>query len=166
MRRILAIAIVALLAGCGGEPEREAPAEGRQRTTPVVNQAELDRVPPEASPTPAPAPTPAEAGTIAQVPDAWRGTWAGEGGNCAAGSDLRLQVAPDRLLFFEAEAVATRIERLSEREIQLDLSFSGEGQSWTKRNVLALGDDGDALVRSEDGMPTVRYRRCPVGAAE
>lgn len=162
--RMAAIGVALLLAGCGGDAEREAPVERQQRTTPVVNQAEMDVVPMQTpTPTPTPSITPADPGTIAAVPTAWRGVWAGEGGGCAPGAEQRLQVAPDRLIFFEAEAVATRIERLSEREVALDLRFSGEGQSWDKRNVLTLGEDAGTLVRSEGGAPAVRYRRCPVG---
>lgn len=174
MIRPLAIAACVMLSACGGNEEQSQnvtiPVPEREDTSPIIeNQAALDVVPPMANDaTPAPTPTPSAEpdrvnadGSLAEMPSAWRGRWAGQGGSCADSSDRRLDMAANRLTFYESVATPTRIERLSERELQLDLAFTGEGESWTRRSLLVIGENGRTMRRSEDGTPLITYTKCP-----
>ncbi|HCB76075.1 MAG TPA: hypothetical protein DEP91_07845, partial [Sphingomonas bacterium] len=79
---------------------------------------------------------------------------------CARSATLRLRVAADRLVFYEAEGLASEIERRAPREIALKLAMSGEGEAWDRRAVLTLSEDGERLTRTEAGMDAVTYTRC------
>lgn len=154
-----AIALTLLLAACGSAGED--------------SEANLSVAVPEASPTPEPAPqasetpeaaptlieTPAVSGAIDAIPIEWQGVWAGRDG-CARSATMRLRVGPDRLIFYEAEGVASEIERRAPRELALKLAMSGEGETWERRAVLSLSEDGERLTRTEAGMDAVTYTRC------
>ncbi|GAA0727969.1 hypothetical protein [Sphingomonas japonica] len=185
MIRSLAIPACLALAACGGTAPEEPPvpeptaqpdsaqpqSTTQQGTSPIIeNQAALDFVPPmanDAAPAPAPSAEPDRVnadGSLAAIPAAWRGRWAGQGGSCADSSDRRLDIEADRLTFYESVAVPQRIERVSERELQLDLSFTGEGQTWQRRTMLVIGDDGRTMRRSEKDTPLITYTKCPDGS--
>lgn len=163
----LALAPMLFLAACGSAGEDSQ------------SNVSVD-VPPVATPSPTPDPEPsatpeavqtgaaandadaAEApqiGPIDAIPVEWRGTWAGRDG-CARSATMRVQVAADRLMFYESEGKASEIERRTPREVALKLAMSGEGEEWTRRATLTLSEDGERLTRTEAGTDPVTYTRC------
>lgn len=156
MRRAAA-ALTLLLAACGSAGED--------------SEANVSVAVPEASPTPEPVPTEtpiaeptaaetsALTGAIDAIPVEWQGVWAGRDG-CTRSATMRLRVAADRLIFYEAEGLASEIERRAPREIALKLAMSGEGETWDRRAVLSLSEDGERLTRTEAGLDAVTYTRC------
>lgn len=158
MRRA-AVALTLLLAACGSPEE-----DGESNLSVAVPEASPTPEPsPDATETPeaAPAPieTPAATGALTAIPIEWRGVWAGRDG-CGRSATMRLSVAADRLVFYEAEGLASEIERRAPREIALKLAMSGEGEEWTRRAVLSLSEDGERLTRTEAGTDAVTYTRC------
>lgn len=152
----LTIAAALCLVACGraGEDSERNVAVATPAASPTPAST------PEPDETPEPEATPAAAtGPIEAIPVEWQGTWAGRDG-CARSATMRLRVASDRLVFYEAEGVAREIERRAPREIALKLAMSGEGEAWERRAVLTLSEDGERLTRTEAGMDPVTYTRC------
>ena len=155
----LALALTLLLSACGSVGEDSeanvavAVPEASSTTAPVPEPTESLEA------TPSPAETPVVTGALTAIPVEWQGVWAGRDG-CARSATMRLRVAADRLVFYEAEGVASEIERRAPREIALKLAMSGEGEAWDRRAVLTLSEDGERLTRAEAGMDAVTYTRC------
>ncbi|WP_294267256.1 hypothetical protein [uncultured Sphingomonas sp.] len=154
-----ALALALLLAACGSAGE-----DSESNLSVAVPGASPTSEPvPEATETPAtersPTETPVVTGALTAIPVEWQGVWAGRDG-CARSATMRLRVAPDRLIFYEAEGLASEIERRAPREIALKLAMSGEGEAWDRRAVLTLSEDGERLTRTEAGMDAVTYTRC------
>ncbi|WP_448503002.1 hypothetical protein [Sphingomonas sp.] len=160
-----ALAPALLLAACGSGRE-EAPA-------PEPTPAEREMVPTATiPPPPAPAPDPAPANRTAAVipgeqgermetmPLAMHGVWAGEGTRCARSSDLRLEIARDRLTFYESVAKPVAITRGAGQSIEAELELSGEGETWRERQTFTLSEGGRRLVRSMADGRSVTYARC------
>ncbi|MBB5697482.1 hypothetical protein [Sphingomonas yantingensis] len=154
-----AVALSLLLAACGSAGDDSesnlsvAVPEASPTSEPVTEPAETP------APEPSPMETPAATGALTAIPVEWQGVWAGRDG-CARSATMRLSVVPDRLVFYEAEGVASEIERRAPREIALKLAMSGEGEAWERRAVLTLSEDGERLTRAEAGMDAVTYTRC------
>lgn len=167
MTKRLTLAACLLLAACGdAEPEQNVSIEVPAPATPSPQPSPEPTPSSEPTPTPTPTATPeadetaAATGVVDAIPQPWRGTWSGGRGSCDRGSELRLVVGADRLTFYESEGEANRIERLTEREVQVDLTMTGEGETWNRRVTLSLSDDRQRLTRSEAGMPAVTYTKC------
>lgn len=160
MKRLM-LAPTLFLAACGSAGE-----DSEANVTVAVPEAMPS---PEAEPAPAQTPDPqasptevaAATGSIDAIPPEWRGTWAGRDG-CARSATMRVRVAGDRLTFYESEGVASEIERRTPREIAMKLAMSGEGETWERRAVLTLSEDGERLTRTEAGTDPVTYTRCAV----
>ncbi len=154
-----ALALTLLLAACGsaGDDSESNLSVAVPEASPTTEPA------PEATETPAiepsPTETPVATGALTTIPVEWQGVWAGRDG-CARSATMRLRVASDRLIFYEAEGLASEIERRAPREIALKLAMSGEGEAWDRRAVLTLSEDGERLTRTEAGMDAVTYTRC------
>jgi hypothetical protein len=155
----LAVALTLLLAACGsaGEDSEANVSVAVPEASPTPEPSPEATETPEAAPTPTE--TPAATGALDAIPVEWRGVWAGRDG-CARSATMRLTVAADRLVFYEAEGLASEIERRAPREIALKLAMSGEGETWDRRAVLTLSEDGERLTRTEAGMDAVTYTRC------
>lgn len=154
-----AVALTLLLAACGSAGEDS----DSNLSVAVPEAPPTPESSPEATETPEAAPTPIETsaatGALTAIPVEWRGVWAGRDG-CARSATMRLDVAADRLVFYEAEGLASEIERRAPREIALKLAMSGEGEAWDRRAVLTLSEDGERLTRTEAGTDAVTYTRC------
>lgn len=131
---------------------------------------------PAPTPAPAPAPTPAPApegpadeadAPNALIPVALRGRWGLTPADCTSTrGDAKglLRVTRDTLRFYESRATLGRITERDRSRIMAEFSFTGEGQTWTRRVLLDGQDRGRTLVRREygaDAMPgALRYRKC------
>jgi len=70
-----------------------------------------------------------------------------------------LVVGPSEIRFYESRAVPLQDAQTGTDSISGDFSFTGEGQTWTKFEALAL--KGQELVRTESNpMASFTYARC------
>lgn len=151
-RSLLMIAGLALVA-CGGEPSGEAP--------------EADASPTAAPAPVASAPTPPPA-TAATIPARFIGVWDAETGTCNPASDLRLEIAPRSIGFYESLGTVTAVTESRDGSVVIGLAMEGEGDKWDQTIKLDLirsggtewllslpGPDSDVMVRP------LRLKRCP-----
>ena len=98
----------------------------------------------------------------AAIPAALHGRWGMAPADCTStGGDAKglLVVSSDGLRFYESRATPVSNVELSNDSIRADFAFTGEGQTWTKFQTLALEDD--RLVRTESSpMASFTYVRC------
>jgi hypothetical protein len=165
-RSLAPLALALLLAACGSGRE-EAPAP-----EPTPAATERDVVPTATIPPPPLAPDPAPTNQttttipgargerMQAMPVAMHGVWAGEGTRCARSSDLRLEIAGDRLTFYESVAKPVAITRGEGSSIDVQLELSGEGDTWRERQTFTLSGDGQRLVRAMADGRSVTYARC------
>ena len=162
--RIVAFALA--LAACGGsdlvadEAENtaglpsNANVAGAQDGTPSADGSARANV--------ATAPTTAAPVSAAAIPAGLHGSWGMTPGDCTSTrGDAKglLIVSSDGLRFYESRAVPVRNVETSDNSIRADFAFTGEGQTWTKYQELAIKDD--RLVRTESSpMASFIYARC------
>ena len=173
MRTLVMLAALASLAGCGGN--ERAPANDTI-AVPRNGAATLPAPPVEPSPAPAPslAPTPSPAATEdtgpvdARIPRSLRGRWGLAPADCrSVPRDTMglLVVSGETLRFYESVGTLGTVVERDDSRIVGDFAFTGEGETWRRRVVLDGQDNGQTLIRREQGadaMPGVlRYRRCP-----
>ena len=72
----------------------------------------------------------------------------------------RIDIEADTIRFHESRARVSAVAARSTYAVTMDLRFSGEGQTWQRRNAFRLENGGIALIRSEAGAADVRYQRC------
>lgn len=154
--RILLLALLGM-AGC-----TQAPAD------PSGNEANVSQSAPEAA-TPAPAPDNANAPlppapsptATSTLPAALRGGWtADKTGDCATDNELRIDIAADRIDFYESRARLKSVTQTDPHSWTAAAELTGEGQTWQRQIRLMLGEDG-RLTRAEPGMAEISYTRCP-----
>ena len=92
------------------------------------------------------------------IPDAFRGRWAGQG-DCGPTAPMALTVERDALRFTESTGRPDYILRAGPREISLEMTVAGEGESRTDSTTLTLTPDG-TLRRSDPDGAQVTYTRC------
>lgn len=101
-------------------------------------------------------------GTTSSIPAAFQGRWGLTPADCVASrSDTKglLVVAADSMRFYEAQAKPTGELRLTSKSVSGSFAFTGEGEKWTKHQVLELKDH--KLVRTDsDPMASYTYARC------
>lgn len=147
------IAIAAALALTGCERQEPAPAPGE---TPPLATAD-------------PAPTPGAAAPVAvtvAIPARYHGVWDAVSGTCDPASDMRVQIGPQRIEYYESVGNLTAIADDGEGATA-QLAMTGEGQSWTISTRLTILDtpEGERLRLSDaeapDASGTLLRRRCP-----
>jgi hypothetical protein len=106
------------------------------------------------------APAPVRPSTL--IPAALQGRWGLAPNDCTSTKgDAKglLIVGPDSLKFYESRAVPGGNGQTSHDSISGDFHFTGEGQTWTKFEVLEL--QKQQLVRTESNpMASFTYARC------
>lgn len=147
------------LAACGGEAKQEAaaPEPAPSASSPAATASE---------------PAPSAAATI---PVRFHGVWDAETGSCDQASDLRLDIGPQTIGFYESHGTVTAVDASDPDVASIQLAMEGEGDQWTKAMDLSLdGKEGDTflyvryLPEAEDeelggraGALTLRFKRCP-----
>jgi hypothetical protein len=150
-----------LLAACGSD---DTPSGANIEA--AVNHADAlaEAVQNRAEAVPSPAPTGA-AQPIKEIPEAFQGRWGLVTNDCDRGrADAKglLEVAANRLVFYESRATPTSMLQAVPNELTLQLTYAGEGETWQRSTRLTLLDEGRTLVREEqDPAGTFRYTRCP-----
>lgn len=108
------------------------------------------------------APASAEVSAAASIPATLHGRWGLTPADCTSTrGDAKglLVVSGSELRFYESRAVPARNVSTSSDSIGADFAFTGEGQTWTKFQTLALDDE--KLVRTESSpMASFTYARC------
>lgn len=192
MRNLTMTALALALAACGGEPANQTlPANDavpvENATTDdeagMVDEEPADETPvpalaepapaPSPSPTPTPSPAPAEPEEEPEdtarvtIPAQLRGRWGLTPADCTSTrGDAKglLRITRDTLRFYESRGTLARVIERDRSRIVAEFTFTGEGQTWTRRVLLDGQDRGRALVRreyGEDAMPgALRYRKC------
>jgi len=96
------------------------------------------------------------------IPAAFHGRWGLTPADCVASrSDTKglLVVSADNIRFYEAQAKPAGELRHTPKSVSGSFAFTGEGQNWTRHEVLELQDH--KLVRTESApMQSYTYARC------
>jgi hypothetical protein len=144
---------------CGGRD----PVDNQANNTaglPAINDAVPDASgdPPEKQTEPAAQ----SSAPAAAIPAALHGRWGLSPGDCTSTrGDAKglLTVGPNDIKFYESRAVPGPNTQASADSIRGDFHFTGEGQTWTKFEALAL--QKDEMVRTESNpMASFTYARC------
>ncbi|QPC99184.1 hypothetical protein [Qipengyuania soli] len=112
----------------------------------------------QTSPTSSPTPVTAE-----EIPSTFLGVWDHDKPSCDVPSDMRLEIAPKSIRFYESRGEVTRIEVDSADSIVVSLAMEGEGEKWQMARKLDLSDDGNTLTESsvdEDRIDPIKLMRC------
>lgn len=145
MKRLCALAALAMLAACSGEEPAPEDTASEQAA--------------EASATPNATPAPTQA-TLAEVPAAFLGYWDYVDGQCANWSDAQLTIEPRRLTFYESTGDVTAVRQPDPDTIVISMAMSGEGDTWTEESTYRLVDGGKVLESSFDHGDPFRRKRC------
>jgi hypothetical protein len=150
------LATVLALAACGGEGQQDAAAPEPAATATSV--ASL----------PEPA---AQAASSPTIPARFIGVWDAETGSCDPASDLRLDITPQAIGFYESLGTLTRVTEDRDGRTTVDLAMEGEGDRWEMSMTLRLtaqgSEAGDRLIvqhKGEPGEPApapLTLKRCP-----
>lgn len=156
VRRLPLLAPALLLAACGQQQEETAvPAP-----TPEPTAA--------AAPAPQPDLAAADAAAIrqGQIPPRYHGVWDAVTGSCDPASDLRVEIAARRILFYESVGNVTATGSEGGDAIA-DLAMEGEGEQWFRSLRMTLSGEGDAArlvladaLETPRGQP-IPLKRCP-----
>ena len=127
------LATALALAACGGVPQQEA-----------------------AAPEPAPATTagsilkePASGSTAGSaIPAQFIGAWDAETGTCDPASDLRLDINPQAIGFYESQGTLIRLAEAIDGSTVMELAMEGEGEQWQMARMFTLSDNGQTLTPS------------------
>lgn len=159
MRALPLFALALVLAGCG-QPSGTPEAGGEPGA------------PPAPAATPATAP---DAPTANTIPARFHGLWDGESGTCQPDSDLRLDIGPQSIGFYESQGTVTAVDARDPDVVSVQLAMEGEGDQWAQTLQLALeGEGGNAILHvrylpdPEDeelsgraGTLSQRFQPCP-----
>ena len=98
------------------------------------------------------------------LPTAFQGYWGMTPADCDlanAAATGRIDVEGDTIRFYESKARVAKLIAGDDPSVVADLTFTGEGQHWTRRTEFALGAGGTRLLRREQGQAnTITYQRC------
>lgn len=85
------------------------------------------------------------------IPAAFLGVWDYVEGTCDPASDLRVEIAPTSMQFYESYGAVTRVEVASPQSIIVGLAMEGEGETWQMERMFTLSDDGETLTPTSPG---------------
>ncbi|MEM7701245.1 MAG: hypothetical protein AAF251_04850 [Pseudomonadota bacterium] len=101
----------------------------------------------------------------ALIPASFHGVWDYEGSTCAPESDLRLDVQPSAITFYETHGDVLRVDNGEPMAVSLDLAMSGEGEEWDQSLALRLVDAGTRLMvinpANPDAAEDLIRMKCP-----
>ena len=99
------------------------------------------------------------------IPARFLGVWDAAGGNCEPLSDMRMDVRPREIEFYESLGRVANVEVQDARTALVTLNMSGEGETWQTTNRFVLSDDGNTLtpehVDEADAYEPMSLTKCP-----
>ncbi|WJY17835.1 hypothetical protein QQS45_09350 [Alteriqipengyuania flavescens] len=102
---------------------------------------------------------------VAQIPERFRGVWDYVEGSCMASSDLRIDIGPDRIEFYESLGTVESVEVDGVDTMIVTLAIEGEGETWETATRYVLTQDGERLtpypVENRAGYEPMPLKRCP-----
>ena len=143
----LLLPIVAVLTACSSESEQ---AEPDANPPTAVASNEVD---------PAPIPSPVE---VTAIPAQFLGVWDSVEGNCMAASDLRMDVRPREIEFYESLGTVEKVTVESPQAALITLDMAGEGETWQVINRFVLIEGGARLVAEPVGEDDGNYKPMPL----
>lgn len=100
-----------------------------------------------------------------EIPAGFRGVWDYVRGTCDPASDLRIEIGPRSIGFYESHGEVTRVEIDGANRIVVSLAMEGEGEKWAMARRFTLSDDGQTLtpsaVDAEEQFEPMPLKKCP-----
>ena len=146
------VPLVMLLAACSGASDNAAAPEPAETMMPVEPDGGIGdgAGPPEGLGVPA-------------IPAAFHGVWDYVDGSCAPESDLRIEIRPESIGFYESLGELTAIDIASPDDITVTLAMEGEGETWDMQRRFVLSDDGATLTPQavgEESFEPMPLKKC------
>lgn len=99
----------------------------------------------------------------ATIPARLRGEWSGLKSACNdPGDPLRLSISGRTLRYYESVGEATSVAPAEKGAVIVTARFSGEGDNWTRAQIMSVSPDGQRLTITTNGAPVTR-KRCAGG---
>jgi len=80
------------------------------------------------------------------IPEQFRGRWAGRQTECGRAAESSLRVTADSVNFYASRGRVLAVDVMKDREIEVLLESSGEGQVWRQTRRFKLSEDGRSLT--------------------
>lgn len=147
-----ALPLALLAAACSDGPDEAAAPEPAETMMPVEPDGGIGD---GAGP---PGPVTAET-----IPAAFRAVWDYVEGSCDPASDLRVEIGPETMQFYESFGEVTRIEVAGPQDIVVSLAMEGEGETWEMARRFTLSDDGRRLTPAavgDDQFEPMPLKKC------
>ncbi len=94
----------------------------------------------------------------AVVPGEFQGRWGSSQARCMFAHEGGLTVSADEFLFYESRAKVHSAQQVGRQEVEFDMEFSGEGQTWRGLRRFALSSDTRTLTDVTGPAPFARVR--------
>ena len=158
MTRIALLPLLAL-AACQAAPETNAAQDAASANHAEAPVKDVETLPPDETAIP----QPGDAAAITAIPAAYHGRWGMVPNDCDPKRDDAkglVEIDADSMKFYESRAKLAKVTGAFPDKIEAEFAFTGEGQSWTKTETLALSGSSNTLTRTEDGG-AFNYKKCP-----
>lgn len=83
------------------------------------------------------------------IPERFLGVWDHAEGSCMPASDLRMDIRPREIEFYESLGRVTQVTVENPDTILLELDMAGEGETWTVESRYVLSEGGTILTPLE-----------------
>ena len=100
-----------------------------------------------------------------QMPQQFRGSWAGRRAQCGRASESSLTVYADRVIFYESEGPIRGVKRIGDREVEVEAELSGEGEVRRETLRFRLSNNGRTLTVLRTEPPYSGFARIRCGQA-
>ena len=100
----------------------------------------------------------------ATAPDLPDPSWDYVEGSCDPASDMRVEIGPKTMQFYESHGDVTGVEVGSPQDIVVSLAMEGEGETWDMARRFTLSDDGRTLTPAPVGEE--RFEPMPLKKCE
>lgn len=147
-----ALPLALLLAACSGANDEAAQPDPSETAMPVEPDGGIGD---GAGPPPVAADT---------IPAAFLGVWDYIEGTCNPASDLRIEIKPESMHFYESIGEVTGVEVESADRIVVSLAMEGEGEKWEMSRAFTLSQGGERLTPTavgDDAFEPMPLKRCP-----